>query len=92
MVSSIGLIILVGMIWWGRVEYRQLWRDNPWNTLGLCAILGVLFGVSIMDAWYWVPEAYVPDEAMISRIRAMDCQTPRCERIVNDLLDRVKDK
>lgn len=92
MISAIGLVIIVGMLWGGQVNYRQLWRSNPVEALALCGILGALFGFTIVDAWYWVPAAYVPDEAMVERIKGIECHSPRCERVVNDLLERIPAK
>lgn len=92
MISAIGLVIIVGMLWGGQVNYRQLWRSNPVEALALCGILGALFGFTIVDAWYWVPAAYVPDEAMVERIKGIECHSPRCEGVVNDLLGRIPAK
>lgn len=92
MISALGLVIIVGMLWGGQVNYRRLWRSNPVETLALCGILGVLFGLTLVDAWYWVPAAYVPDQAMIERIKGVECHYPRCEEVVNDLLGRIEHK
>lgn len=91
-VSLVGLIIIVSMIVIGRLKFLDLWRENPWYTLGLCGNLGALFGLVLVGVWYWVPAAYVPDAAMIERIKAVECHTTRCEEVVNDLLARVEPK
>jgi len=91
-VSLVGLITIVSMIVIGRLKFLNLWRDTPWSTLGLCGILGGQFGLVLVGVWYWVPEAYVPDEAMIERIKAVECHTTQCEEVVNDLLARVEPK
>lgn len=92
LVSLVGLIIMVSMIVIGRLKFLDLWRDNPWSTLGLCGILGGQFGLVLVGAWYWVPAVYVPDQAMIERIKRVECHTTRCEAVVNDLLARVEHK
>ena len=91
-VSLVGLIIIVSMIVIGRLKFLDLWRENPWYTLGLCGILGCQFGMVLVGAWYWVPAVYIPDAAMIERIKAVECHTTRCEEVVNDLLARVEPK
>lgn len=90
--SLVGLIIVVSMIVIGRLKFLDLWRDTPWSTLGLCGILGCQFGLVLVGAWYWVPAAYVPDQAMIERIKTVECRTTQCEAVVNDLLARVEHK
>lgn len=92
LVSLVGLIIIVSMIVIGRLKFLDLWRDTPWSTLGLCGILGCQFGMVLVGAWYWVPAVYIPDQAMIERIKAVECRTTQCEAVVNDLLDRVNNK
>lgn len=90
--SLVGLIIVVSMIVIGRLKFLDLWRDTPWSTLGLCGILGCQFGMVLVGAWYWVPAVYVPDQAMIERIKRVECRTIQCEAVVNDLLARVEHK
>lgn len=87
-----GFLWIVTLIQVGNLKFRSLWMDSPWYTLGLCAILGIQVGFILMQLWYWVPAAYIPDPAMIERIKRVECHSPRCERIVNDLLARVAAK
>jgi hypothetical protein len=51
--------------------------------------MGFQVGDILMQAWYWVPAAYIPDPAMVERIKQVECHSPRCEGIVNDLLARA---
>ena len=87
-----GFVFIVTLIHVGKLKFIELWRDSPWNTLGICAILGIQVGVILMQVWYFVPAAYIPDPAMIERIKRVECHSPRCEEIVNDLLARVAAK
>jgi hypothetical protein len=84
-----GFVWIVTLIHVGKLKFIDLWRDSPWYTLGLCAIMGFQVGDILMQAWYWVPAAYIPDPVMVERIKQVECHSPRCEGIVNDLLARA---
>jgi hypothetical protein len=87
-----GFVWMVTLIHIGKIAFIDLWRDSPWNTLGLMAIMGFAIGFVLIQVWYWVPAAYIPDPVMVERIKQVECHSPRCERIVNDLLARVAAK
>jgi hypothetical protein len=84
-----GFVFIVTIIHIGKLKFIDLWRESPWNTLGICAILGIQVGTILMQVWYFVPAAYIPDPAMVERIKRVECHSPRCQEIVDVLLARA---
>ena len=87
-----GFVFIVTIIHIGKLKFIDLWRESPFNTLGICAILGIQVGFILMQVWYFVPAAYIPDPAMVERIKRVECHSPRCQEIVDVLLARVAAK
>ena len=84
-----GFVWIVTLIHVGNLKFIELWRESPWNTLGICAIMGIQVGTILMQLWYFVPAAYIPDPAMVERIQRVECHSPRCQEIVDVLLARA---
>ena len=70
--------------------YTYYWRRAPFRILLIICTISAWIGVGLVTLWYYMPDGYAPDDETVARISQPDwCSNPKCQAVVDDVLQRA---